>query len=173
MKEMKQRGWVHPAANIVLRDDEGNNWPELVGAVLSVVAGTMKGLLVDATACQALREDLVKAARDLEMEHFRSKKVCTKVSREEAFRRAGKAPITVKWVDTNKGDEEQPSYRSRLVVRETRRKGEDFIFAPNPPLEAVRTILILAAAPFLWDPDWVQHEGPHRMQVSFIDISRA
>ena len=27
--------------------------------------------------------------------------------------------------------------------------------------------------PTLWAPAWVQQEGPHRMQVSFIDISRA
>ena len=81
--------------------------------------------------------------------------------------------ITVKWVDTNKGDDEQPNYRSRLVAREIRRKGEDSIFAPTPPLESLRTILMLAATPTLWAPAWVQQEGPHRMQVSFIDISRA
>ena len=70
--------------------------------------------------------------------------------REEAFRRAGKAPISVKWVDTNKGDDEQPNYRSRLVAREIRKKGENPIFAPTPPLEALRTVLMLASTPSLW-----------------------
>ena len=54
-----------------------------------------------------------------------------------------------------------------------RRKGENNIFAPTPPLEVVRTILMLAVAPSLWAPSWVALDGPHRMQVSFVDISRA
>ena len=30
----------------------------------------------------------------------------------------GKPPISVKWVDVNKGDDLNPNYRSRLVARE-------------------------------------------------------
>ena len=117
-----------------------------------LLAGMTKDGIVDATAGQALRTELVKVARELEMEYFKAKNVYTKVPREEAYRRAGKAPITVKWVDTNKGDDESPNYRSRLVAREIRRKGEDSIFAPTPPLEALRTILMLAATPDVWAP---------------------
>ena len=70
VEEMKQRGLVPTAPRAfgqMEREDESDSWPELVGAVLSVVTGTMKGLLGDATTVQALREDLVKAARELEM----------------------------------------------------------------------------------------------------------
>ena len=139
----------------------------------STMPGHAKGGLLDASTGQQLNEKLVRLARVLEMEYFDSKNVYTKVPRQEAFARAGKAPISVKWVDTNKGDDENPNYRSRLVAREIRRRGEDSIFAPTPPLEALRTILMLAATPKLWAPDWVTLEGPHRMQLSFIDISRA
>ena len=43
---------------------------------------------------------------------------------DEAWEVTGKAPITLKWVDRNKGDWERPNYRSRLVVREVKNKGQ-------------------------------------------------
>ena len=57
------------------------------------------------------------------------------------MRRTGKPPITVRWVETNKGDDANPKYRSRLVAREIRMQGEDAIFAPTPPLESLRIVL--------------------------------
>ena len=54
----------------------------------------------------------------------------------------------MKWVDTNKGDDQSPNYRSRLVAREVRQHWEQAIFAPTPPLEALRTILSIAATDF-------------------------
>ena len=62
----------------------------------------------------------------------------------------GKLPITVKWVDVNKGDDDEPNYRSRLVAREIKRRGEESIFAPTPPLEALRVILSLLATKEYW-----------------------
>jgi hypothetical protein len=66
---------------------------------------------------QLLRDDLVLAAREKELEYFRSKSVWVKRLRQEAFDRTRRAPITVRWVDVNKGDDEVPNYRSRLVAR--------------------------------------------------------
>lgn len=109
------------------------------------------------------------------LQHFLKKKdVWTKVPRSEALARTGKAPISVRWIDTNKGDDDTPNIRCRLVAREIRKAGEDPIFALTPPLESLRTILSLAATDFHGihrknrDPD-----SPNRIQVSFIDISRA
>ena len=42
----------------------------------------------------------------------------TAAPHDEARARTGKPPITVKWVDVNKGDDASPDYRSRLVARE-------------------------------------------------------
>ena len=56
----------------------------------------------------------------------------------------GKIPITMKWIDRNKGDLERPNYRSRLVCREVKRaKGAEYIpehasFSSMPPLEALK-----------------------------------
>ena len=53
---------------------------------------------------QPLRDDLVKAARAKELEFFCSKDVWLKVPRQRAYDRTGKAPISVRRVDINKGD---------------------------------------------------------------------
>ena len=128
----------------------------------------------DAMTGQMLDPTLVKAARKLELEYFASKQVWHKRTREEAFRNQGKAPITVKWVDVNKGDEQNPKYRSRLVAREIRKPGEDSIFAPTPPLEALRTVLSHAATDMPGRKKHVRDEvSDDRTQVSVIDIKRA
>ena len=74
----------------------------------------------------------------------------------------------------NKGDDQAPNIRSRLVARQIRCPGTDAIFAPTPPLEALRTALSLAATdlpgrkPRCRDP-----LSEDRVQVSLVDISRA
>ena len=128
----------------------------------------------DALTGQPLVPALVHAARREELEYFNSMKVWELRSCEEARRQQGKPPISVKWVDVNKGDDLTPRYRSRLVAREVRRAGEDPIFAPAPPLEAVRTIFSIAATDL---PGEDAHdrdpESEMRTQVSLMDISRA
>ena len=99
----------------------------------------------DAITGQVLKPDLVRAARRQEMEYFFAKRVYKKVPRRMAMERQGKPPITVMWLDTNKGDDASPNYRSRLVAREVRKAWESSIFAPTPPLEALRSILSIAA----------------------------
>jgi hypothetical protein len=42
-----------------------------------------------------------------------------------ALRRTGKPPITVRWVEVNKGDDLDLKIRSRLVAREIRLKGKE------------------------------------------------
>ena len=58
----------------------------------------------------------------------------------------GKQPTTVRWVDVDKGE---AGYRSRLVARDFKPKGERDrfdLFAATPPLEALRFIASLAAS---------------------------
>ena len=62
--------------------------------------------------------ELVKNARQEEIGFFRKKGVYQKVPVEEAWKKTGKSPIRVKWVDVNKGDDDNPEYRSRLVAAE-------------------------------------------------------
>ena len=95
--------------------------------------------------------------------------------RQKCYDATGKAPITVRWVDVNKGDDISPRYRSRLVARQLkcRDKSGDSYFSPTPPLEGLRAVLSLAATScgtwrVVLDPG-----SEDRTQISTIDISRA
>ena len=124
---------------------------------------------------QVLKDELVKAARAKELAFFHSRRVWLKVPKAHARAKGGRPPISVRWVDVNKGDDVQPNYRSRLVARQLRAmdlSGQSF-FAPAPPLEALRTVLSLAATSVgkrrpNWDP-----ESPKRTQISLVDVKRA
>ena len=52
----------------------------------------------------------------------------------ECWEKLGKAPVTVRWVDTMKSD----GVRSRLVARDFKSgdKDRDDLFAATPPLES-------------------------------------
>ena len=133
------------------------------------------GKFKDDITGQVLRDDLVRAARATELEYFRSKGVWAKRPRGEARRKTGRPPISVRWVDVNKGDDLHPKYRSRLVARQLKAhdRGNNSYFAPTPPLEALRTVLSLAATTLQgWTPNY-DPEADDRMQVSMMDISRA
>ena len=75
----------------------------------------------------------------------------------------GKAPIGCKWVDVNKGDEQNPEYRSRLVATEVKKDKREDLFAATPPLEGLRFLLSLAMTAGYGD----------KMKISFIDVRRA
>ena len=61
-----------------------------------------------------------------------------------------KPPIRGRWVDTNKGDEENKVYRSRYVAMEIRElhggSGREGLFAAMPPLEALKLVLSLTVS---------------------------
>ena len=141
---------------------------------LNAVYKQGEAVIKDALTGQALDSKLVKIARQAELDYFESKNVWFKRPRAESFQKMGKAPITVKWVDVNKGDTENPNYRSRLVAREIRKPWEDTIFAPTPPLESLRTVLSMAATDLEGDELHVRDAtAPNRTQVMVLDISRA
>jgi hypothetical protein len=123
---------------------------------------------------QLLDPVLVRAARAKELEYFESKGVWRLRPAEEARQRTGKPPVTVRWVDVNKGDDINPNVRSRLVARQIRQAGEEAIFAPTPPLEALRSIISIAATDLPGRPVHVRDpDSERRTQLSAIDISRA
>ena len=123
---------------------------------------------------QPLPPELVRAARAKELEYFGAKKVWEKRAFSEARKVTGRPPITVRWVDVNKGDNQNPNIRSRLVARQIRQAGEEAIFAPTPPLEALRSVLSVATTDFHGVPAHVRDaKSERRTQISAVDISRA
>ena len=55
---------------------------------------------------------VVRQVRREEVEYVRKMNLYTKVSIQECYAKIGKAPITVRWIDINKGDQVNPNYRS-------------------------------------------------------------
>ena len=96
------------------------------------------------TVNENLVPELVHAARALEMEYFHKLGVYEKLTREQQVDTGGKI-IGVRWADVNKGDALDVNYRSRLVGREFNVGRDDALYAPTPPLEALRLIVSYAA----------------------------
>jgi len=132
------------------------------------------GKFRDDVSGQVLLDSLVGEAQQKELDYFESKQVWELRPRAECQAQTGKRPISVRWVLTNKGDDEQPNYRARLVARQIRHAGIESVFAPTPPLEAVRTVLSMAATKLPGDGEQCRDpKSEERIQLSFLDISRA
>ena len=117
----------------------------------------------DEVTGKSLDPKLVMKARAEEMGYFCRMRVYTRVPRAQAFARTGRKPIRVKWVDVNKGSEEEPNYRSRLVAAEIRTDDKPELFAGTPPTEAMRYIISKAAT----------GHGAHGRRIMVIDVKRA
>ena len=72
----------------------------------------------DALTGYELDTEMVRKARVVELEFVAAKDIWEARPESECWDNAGKGPISVKWVDINKGDNEHPNIRSRLVARE-------------------------------------------------------
>ena len=76
----------------------------------------------------------------------------------------GAKVITTKWLDTNKGDEETPNFRSLLVGREIKNGNRLDLFAATPPLETIKLIPAMCAK---------GQGGDQKRRLAVIDIKRA
>ena len=92
---------------------------------------------------KSLDSKLVKQARTEEMKEFNKHGVYHKVPVKECWDKTGKAPLGVRWIDINKGDDENKEYRSRLVAKEIKMDKREDLFAATPPLEAKKMLFSL------------------------------
>ena len=83
---------------------------------------------LDDSSGAALDAELVKRARAEELQWLKGEKVYTRVPASEA-----QGPLLkIKWIDINKGDNDAPKVRSRLVAKEIRKaKAPDQQLLPN------------------------------------------
>ena len=92
------------------------------------------------------------------------------VDEAECWERTGRPPITLKWVDRNKGDSVKENYRSHLVVREIKKAGQKLedheLYSAMPPLEALKVLCSLMTTLK------VSSKGK-KLHMRLIDISRA
>ena len=86
---------------------------------------------------EALGPARVHAARMEELRYLWDRGVYEYGSAAECRERTGRAPLGLKWIDTDKKTPDGSRYRSRLVATEVRQRGADPIFSATPPLEAL------------------------------------
>ena len=116
-------------------------------------------------------EQVVKARTD-ELGWIHRQKVYTKVPLEECYQNTGHPPITLKWLDRNKGDEQRPNYRSRLVVREVKKSSRTDVlpehesFSAMPPLEALKLLCSIMVST-------KTSKAGKPLKLKLYDISRA
>lgn len=112
----------------------------------------------------------VKRARSEELAEVRKHGVYFTVPLSLCWEETGRGPITLRWVDTNKGSLEEPELRSRLVVRELKRLNTTMsaheLFASMPPLEMLKFLLSLAVTKRT-------SKNGKPLKLGFADIRRA
>ena len=79
--------------------------------------------------------------------------------------------IKTRWVDINKGDEQSPEIRCRLVAKEVKKRNNTEeesanFFASTPPLEAVKFLISEAMT------KTVSRNNPP-LKLSFVDVKKA
>ena len=107
----------------------------------------------------------MKEARAEELEYFNTLPVWKAVKTQECWDITGSPPISTKWVDVNKGDQQDYDVRCRLVAREMGGGKSDEFYAPTPPLEAKRLLFSEAATNRMF--------GKHERKLLFIDVRKA
>ena len=140
--------------------DPGDFHDNVEETIRQLAPSTEGGAWDDVTG-MPLDSKRVRQARKEEVDYIRSKKVWTKIPRAEAQRRGLKV-IKTKWIDINKGDDDNPVYRSRFVAKEYNDGEAPGLFAGTPPLEAMRYIIHRAAT-----------RGSKRKVVMINDVARA
>ena len=87
----------------------------------------------------------------------------------ECYEATGKAPIRTRFVDINKGDHQNPNFRSRLVATEIKAGNHSLEhFAAMPPIEAKRALFSLAVT-----RSFRSRRTGGKSKLGFIDVSKA
>jgi hypothetical protein len=131
-----------------------------------------EGIFIDDVRGGILDAEKVRAARREEVSWCRKMGVWVRVLRSEMLAEGGRA-VSLRWIDTDKGDARRPNYRSRLVVREIKKamRKSDVpsaaeLFSGMPPLEGMKALASIFVGHC--------HEADKgRRHLAMYDISRA
>jgi hypothetical protein len=108
----------------------------------------------------------VVAARKEEVGYMEGRKIWSLRPIQDCWKDTERAPVSVRWVDTNKGGPDKMEVRSRLVARDFKGKdkGRDDLFAETPPLEAKRMLFSRAAT---------RRQDGRMRKLMFVDAKKA
>lgn len=125
---------------------------------------------VDSVTGMALDPEKVLEARKEEMKRVEKQQLWDVVPTDMCWKETKRPPITLKWVDRNKGDDLKPNYGSRLVVREVKKASKPLAefesFSAMPPLESLKVLCAMMVS-----KRTSKHGKPSKMML--VDISRA
>ena len=113
-----------------------NGWHDEVGEVSHVPESWKK--YWDDISEKELRPDLVRAAREEELKVVDEMSVWELRPISECIEVTGRKPVKVRWVDVNKGDDDTPNVRCRIVAKDFNVDRRPDLFAATPPLECLR-----------------------------------
>ncbi len=139
---------------------------EFNGAAFELINSTheeAEEMSYDAISGEALGGELIREAREAEVETFKKHGVCEKAPTEERWGTAGTGPVGVKWVDASEGDKEIPAQvqTGRQGDKSNEREG---LFAATPPLEAKKVLSVLWASVPGMSLDCIDPFGPTSMR---------
>eukprot|EP00438_Fugacium_kawagutii_P000480 Skav216940 [mRNA] locus=scaffold3396:50058:57739:+ [translate_table: standard] len=127
-------------------------------------------LIYDSVTGAVLDPVKVKEARAEEMAWVEKQELWTVVDEKLCWEETGRKPITLKWVDRNKGDQTKANYRSRLVVREVKKASQPLAehesYSAMPPLEALKVLCSIMTSV-------KKSTRGKNYKMALIDISRA
>ena len=115
---------------------------------------------------ESLLLDKLQEARNGEIKFMQDKKMWDVKPVSECWQKTGRAPISVRWVDTNKGDLISMLIRSKLVARDFKGddKNRDDLLAATTPLEAKRLLFSRAAT---------RRSDGRKRKLMLIDVKKA
>ena len=101
-------------------------------------------------------------------------KFIDKIKLWEVVPRPNTKVISTRWVDVNKGDDQDMQVRSRLVARAVKKKGSvDSYFAATPPISSIKLLLSLAVTANLPTLSRSFVRKVHKYVLQFIDVKKA
>ena len=106
----------------------------------------------------------VRIGRSEEVEYMKSRNIWREVDVDESWAKTGRGPVSVRWVDTDKGTEGVPNIRCRLVARDFKSRDDrdrEDLFAATPPLELLKCLLSKAVS------------GSKCRKILVIDVKKA
>ena len=112
-----------PEEYVELEEYEEDYYPKVTNKIVGSESGSSEEQIYydDITGVQLSTEGVLGARKE-ELDWLKKAEVYEKRTIEECWNETGKAPITLKWIDRNKGDSAKPNYRSRIVVREVKKQ---------------------------------------------------
>jgi hypothetical protein len=126
---------------------------------------SLRGIVGDNSG-KEIDAKLVQEARKEEMAGFKKHQVYNYVLKSEAKSDPDGKFIGARLVDINKGTEEKPTIRSRLVGQEFKQKDKRFdLYAPTPPLMSARYLVSRCASQGV--------KGGRKNRLMLIDVKKA